>query len=232
MKYSTVAKVSLLTTLIIGIVAGISGFEYSPLKADFLKNPISSSASIILALFVTATLFERAASVFNTVFFASMSSELEYNYQISLTQSKLSALKHGATHSEETANLEVSKYNLEALKEKKKVIRVCIALFAGTLLSASGFQTLAQLINEPSLGHQKQLFTTIDILLTAGLIAGGSQGIAEIIEIFKELNIQNISTKNAESLAPEAVIHRRTMRFEAARTAFLSRQENEKKTDI
>jgi len=60
------------------------------------------------------------------------------------------------------------------------------ALFLGVFVSAVGVRTLGMLVAENAVpaGMQTSLFNSVDILLTGALLAGGSDGIHKIMQVY------------------------------------------------
>ena len=74
---------------------------------------------------------------------------------------------------------------LDKERHQKKRLRLSIGFLVAVLLSVAGFQILSNFVDSVPSGLQGQLFVFLDVFLTAGLLTGGSQGIAEVIEIFR-----------------------------------------------
>lgn len=69
--------------------------------------------------------------------------------------------------------------------ETKKIINF-IGLLAGVIISIAGVRIIQPFTDELLIsGWQEQLFHITDILLTAGILAGGSDGIHQITSIYK-----------------------------------------------
>ena len=67
----------------------------------------------------------------------------------------------------------------------KERVRLLMSLAAGLFISAAGVRTLEPLLTVPAGYPNLALFHAVDIVLTAGLIAGGSNGLAFLIELLK-----------------------------------------------
>ena len=82
-------------------------------------------------------------------------------------------------------------------------IALWVALFMGLIVSALGFRALASLVGQETLNllpsGQKQAVHIVDLILTGGLIAGGSDGIHKIAEVLRS-NME-ASTRRAEDTA-------------------------------
>jgi hypothetical protein len=73
---------------------------------------------------------------------------------------------------------------LENYRYATKKYTLWVSFIIGLSVSAAGIRTLGSLVEHvPSLiGEQKLIFQFLDILITAGLLAGGSEGIHHIME--------------------------------------------------
>lgn len=69
---------------------------------------------------------------------------------------------------------------------KREKVRVIVGFIFAVALSVAGMRTLNGLVESPPTGIQLDAFRVLDIVLTAGLLAGGSNGLAQIIEILRK----------------------------------------------
>ena len=67
----------------------------------------------------------------------------------------------------------------------KERVRLAVGFLFALLISAAGARTLEGLMAAPEAGDQRALFHGVDMVLTAGLLAGGSNGLAQLIELLK-----------------------------------------------
>lgn len=129
---------------------------------------VTVGADLTGSLFVIAVFLERSLAVVNGIIFKKAE---ETNLNKPTKQESLNAQK---------------KTDIE-----KSQIRLALGFLIAVLVSAAGPRTLEALFKSPPLEpSQLQLFTTADILITAGLLAGGSSAIAQIIELLKQ-NVQD-----------------------------------------
>ncbi|WP_316395237.1 hypothetical protein [Bradyrhizobium sp. 33ap4] len=81
---------------------------------------------------------------------------------------------------------------LVEVSSKREATRLAVGFLFGLLVSGAGPRTLEALLDlspVPPLqlsGSHRTLFYGVDVVLTAGLLAGGSNGLAVIIEILKK----------------------------------------------
>ena len=76
----------------------------------------------------------------------------------------------------------------------------------GLVISLVGIRTLITLVTPESYAAlsvlQKNLFTMVDVLVTGGLIAGGSDGIHKILQTFLDLMDKTSRNINAGTGSP------------------------------
>jgi hypothetical protein len=73
--------------------------------------------------------------------------------------------------------------NLTAIEGKQDRLRLGLGFVFAVVISAAGVRTLGELLATPTGGFQLGLFQTADILMTAGILAGGSTGINSIADL-------------------------------------------------
>jgi len=190
--------VTLILVGLIGIIlASINNWTGITLN---YKDPFARILTTLGTLFVVATLLERSLSVFNKILFGDHSVNARNSYRNALTLAKASAMAFGAADRPLVRNLQIARLGLDSENDKKKWLRLCVGFIVSVLMAAAGFQVLANFVQTLPTGNQGKLFTGMDIFLTAGLLAGGAQGIAEIIEIFKRQQDQGESDVDAKKL--------------------------------
>jgi hypothetical protein len=158
---SVLIAISLLVVLIIGTTGGLGvGIQY---KRDALK----AAADLATSLFVVALFFERALAVINDLLFGNEQQIADEAF---------------------FANGDGTK--VAVVTSKKEMTRLAVGFLFGLLVSGAGPRTLEALLELPpgtglSDSH-RALFYGVDIVLTAGLLAGGSNGLAIIIDVIKK----------------------------------------------
>ena len=152
-------------------------------------------------LFLIALFQERALEVFVTTWWGPSAARL--NNQIQRYERKISELKDvGAGCETDKAALAKEIKDLEDIRErqtenKSKTQRFAFltSLTLGFLISAVGIRMLESIVDRNALNEithlQTFVFRLVDVLLTGGVIAGGSEGIHKIA------NIYNAFTENA-----------------------------------
>jgi len=86
---------------------------------------------------------------------------------------------------EEMARLNQNKQKRSQYKSQTRKIALWTALFFSLLISAAGVRSLDGLVQSTGLNSIQQIvFRCLDTLLTGGLIAGGSDGIHKVTQVF------------------------------------------------
>lgn len=137
-----------------------------PAVLAFLPTTGAQVVDLLLPLFLIALFIERAVEVFVTAWRAPRESVLK------------AEVKAG----------NLPPRQLGSYKTQTKQVAFLVALVFGITTAAMGFRIIAQLIDPAALaagtGIQRGVFVLIDTLLTAGLLAGGAEGLHRIIMIF------------------------------------------------
>lgn len=170
---------------IIAILAVVVFFKFSAIP--FQKDVLSKIGGLLTLLFFAALLLERALDVFLTLGRAPKSEELDE--LITKLRNLLSANVAAAVdRSAGEAEL------LAAQKEKRewragtRSIAMWLGFILGIIVSAVGIRTLGSIIDISMIednNAQVFAFGIVDIVLTGGLLAGGSDGIHKISELFR-----------------------------------------------
>lgn len=150
------------------------------------QPPITLAANLAIAgataignLLVVALVLERALAAFDQLFFGA---------EISSAREKMV--------SDPTSSAPA---DTDVRRERARLI---LGLTAGFFISAAGVRTLANLTTNP--GQFTPTQVAVDICLTAGLLAGGSNALAKLIDVLKERAAQNVSASRLQSAQAEA----------------------------
>ena len=82
-------------------------------------------------------------------------------------------------------NKRIAEINLTNYKQQTGVLAIRLSYTVGIVISLAGFRVLENLYEADGLaGFQGGMFHFIDIILTAGLIAGGSKGLHLLTQTF------------------------------------------------
>jgi len=178
--------------LIIAVLLALT-IIFKPAAIALRSVEPSAVLQLISTLFVIALFLERFLDVFLTTWRAAESENMAH---------EISTLRKQATEKVENSTI----LNELSVKEKalfayKKTTRN-IALWSGFILSIViamvGIRTLFPLIDSASLHQvsvtQQAFFRLADVLITGGLLAGGSDGIHKLAELYRVF-LENSKTK-------------------------------------
>jgi len=157
-------------------------------------------AQLLTFLALIALFLERALEVFINTWRRPGEEEIENDIQScerKIAESK-PEINMGESANENSTKTELEKFNLKRAKYKSQTRKVALwtALFIGLLISGVGIRSLETLIDLKELKEfppdqqpifyagQVCIFRVLDTLLTGGLIAGGSDGIHKITQVF------------------------------------------------
>lgn len=176
-----------------GIGAAII-FSYRGWPAvTYQENMLQAGTSVAGALFVIALFLERAMAVVNSILFGAETIRRRQDVRFAILANPVGVL--------------TAEQNEALLDRSKKRVRLAGSFLIAILIAISGVSTLSGLIDADTLLrpdgtsplNQSQLFRTLDILITAAVLAGGSSGIAEVVDLLK----QRVDTEKAEQAARE-----------------------------
>ncbi len=83
--------------------------------------------------------------------------------------------------------LEEAEDDLAKYREETKAVVSRLSLLAGIVISLAGVRTLQSFADISLAGKQLSLFNTIDVLLTGGLLAGGSEGVYRLTKVYEDV---------------------------------------------
>ena len=172
-----------------------------------LKNIDQSQIITLLgSLFVIALFLERALEVF--VATSRSPGAMKLDYKIAIKEQALKALidsgksKDSKVIVEENNELSLLRQQRESYRLETKKTTLWAGLMFGVLISAVGIRTLSTLVNDiASLStSQQSFFNIVDVFITGGLLAGGSDGIHKLAKVYSNYmdNLAN-SIKNPSS---------------------------------
>jgi hypothetical protein len=133
----------------------------------YKDNVILAAVGVATALFVVAVFLERSLAVMNSLLFGDEQ-----------------RAAHLAARSAKPALAVAGQAQVAETMSKKERLRLLVGFIAGLLISAGGIRTLGGLVAAPN--PADWLFEPMDVLLTAGLLAGGSNGLAYLIQVFSD----------------------------------------------
>ena len=141
----------------------LPGLPYQP-------NMALAGTTVIGALLVVTLIVERAMAVVNALLFG----ERERQAELERIQAE-----QGAGDPRE------AEAKMKSVMDAKERVRLLLSFVAGLFVSAAGVRTLQSLlvVNSPP----ELLLVQVDVVLTAGLIAGGSNSLAFLAKVLREL---------------------------------------------
>ncbi|MFA8342371.1 MAG: hypothetical protein ACEPO8_05310 [Rhodothermaceae bacterium] len=164
---------------IIGILIFLLIASHWAVEPFELKSIEDSNILQILSSFlVIAIIAERFLDVFLTTLRAPISEKIEAD---------ILELKNNVTP-ENKDKVKKMAEKLQLRKQKTRMLALFFSLIIGLVISSFGIRTLENLIilKENHLSWQISFMRFTDILLTGGLISGGSDGIHKIIEFIRD----------------------------------------------
>jgi hypothetical protein len=164
------------------------------------KFDMTDVTNLFGALLLISLLLERASEVFITTW------RRPYRLELDLTIENLTArIKKISKTNPDSKALSDKEKELEAAKKEQREYRSCTKLYAvwatlafALIISFAGIRSLQTFFDVTSLNGtiQKDLFDVFDVLLTGGLIAGGSKGIHKVSETLA--NFMDTTAKRAK----------------------------------
>jgi hypothetical protein len=132
----------------------------------FQENMAVAAANTVTALLAVTLFVERAMAVFNAILFGDEHRQAEVKLL-------------GADPAEGVKEL-------KNVLGKKERLRLFGSFIAAAFISAAGVRTLTGLLVVAKPGGNS-FFLAVDVILTAGLIAGGSNGLAYLLQVIKDM---------------------------------------------
>jgi hypothetical protein len=212
MKASALATVPKMGGRQLGVVALVPFAGLLSLPVWLAPAPVvlkefgaADVAQLITILFVVALLAERALEIFVGTWRGATATQHELTLRV-LTQE---VARLGQLPPAEASGLAETRAALEKAKRQEQQYRCTtrqVALWAGLglglLVSGVGLRALETLIDPALSGwsaSQGAAFRLVDVVLTGGVIAGGSEGIHRIATVFD--NFMNATAKRAKGEA-------------------------------
>jgi hypothetical protein len=178
--------------------------QLSPTPVPFRDFTLDEVIQLLTGIALIALFLERALEVFITTWRGPGSSEKEQDVQkakdevekmlaeieksVGLSQMEMDAKK--AQYAQALSGQQNADRILCIFKSQTKRIALWSSLIFGLGVSVVGVRSLEPLVNaeifKSITDFQRAAFHIVDVLLTGGLIAGGSEGIHKITSIFTE----------------------------------------------
>lgn len=179
--------------LVIVVIVSMMLVAYSP---DIETLPLDSTTiiaeaiSLLTSLLVISLMLERSAATYNALIFTKIEAEIEQAKQEAVSFIKnisKQSIPSESRVAEVSNNLEQAAKNEKEIDLDKNWKSLMIPLSIAALLTLGGIRSIENLFDFPSgagdLVHfQEWVMKLADMILTTGLLAGGSQGIKKIID--------------------------------------------------
>jgi len=173
----------LLLIIFVAIVVGKFGWNQTITLSPDAKQ--ATYTSMFVNLFFIALIVERFIEVFNSI------------WRRKGRQERARALENAAPGEEKIS----AQKELDFYRSKTETLAMYSGFAIGILIGLAGVHTLQVIFNIDTLsGTQKSVFQAVDILLTAGLIAGGSKGINAITSLMG--SFLDVTKERAKSQKP------------------------------
>ncbi|UCG49277.1 MAG: hypothetical protein JSU94_05730 [Phycisphaerales bacterium] len=194
--------------LVVIVVLLILSLWLTPWALELRKDAWKNIGYLLGTMFVIALFLERALDVFLTTWRADGSEQLDLSIEgcrnrIAKFEARTKQYRDAHAAEAETLANELEEKNREKqqYRSKTRLIAMWSGLVAGILISAGGIRTLRTLVEPLAFQDmptgQRTLFHLVDILLTAGLIAGGGDGIHKLTEAYRAF--METTTKKAKA---------------------------------
>lgn len=176
--------------LVVIMLAG-SAYWLAPESIGRLQLTPSMVISLLATIFVVTLFVERAQEVILTNLRAYGSEALDL--KLKALQAQLQRLERGTDTSAEVEDLlqTLADTRLEKLKYRAqtRIYALRMGVLMGVAVSLAGLRTLGALVPDTTLVGfaevQQVIFHTVDIVITGGVIAGGSDGIHKMAELYR-----------------------------------------------
>jgi len=170
---------------IVGLMAG--GIIWvRPTPLELRDHAVSQVGSFLGVAFVISIFLERAIEVFISVWRNPDAARLDV--QLERLEQLLKETESPKEKSQVRAHLDQLKITRARYKVDTQTLAMWVSFFSGLLISVAGLRCLETLVvaeNLASLSDKQQfLFRMVDVLLTGGLIAGGSEGLHKISQVY------------------------------------------------
>ena len=168
--------------LVIVVLVVVYNFDAIPFKDEFLSN----IGNLLALLFFASLLLERALDVLLTITRAPHSEQLDEviaDFRYLLQQKDIPPEEKQKT----LESLRTKRDEKRDWRNGTRNISMWLGLILGVVIAAVGIRTLGSIIDMSAIPNKAQhdAFAVVDVLLTGGLLAGGSDGIHKIAELYR-----------------------------------------------
>ena len=167
------AIVAAVVLIVIGTFSSFKGLSFQSDSGDKALDVLGRL--ILIALFV-----ERGIEIFVELWRGSKKNKKKHTMKI--LKEKFSGDMENPSYKKDSHELSEKLHFYQAVTMR---ISLWMSFLFGLIMSISGVRALDPLLSSPVGGTQEILFRGVDILLTAALISGGSEGLHKIMTVFK-----------------------------------------------
>ena len=186
-RKSNMGSFKTLVTFVILVLVALtiwSSFRFVPYSFNQITKQLITD--LLVSLFVAAVVLERAMEIFITVWRGIACAEIEARIAEAEEREAEAKQKNNKQAQGQAFNDRLTaQTELEEYKAKTRKIAFISGLSAGIVISIIGVRVLHPLMN-PGVQlqeGQQAFFNFVDIILTGGLIGGGSEGIHQIFSV-------------------------------------------------
>jgi hypothetical protein len=189
---------AILVIIVLGALTIWSGKQFD--QYTFNKVTKESIIALLTSLFIIAVFVERGLEIFVTAWRGIGHSEIDARISKERAREKRAKEKSSSAEQTRAFNRRLKiQAKLDAYKAKTRKIAFLSSLSAGIVISVAGVRVLHPLLNWDieNTGAQQAIFNIVDIVITGGLIGGGSDGIHKILSVildFLDWTRSNIKT--------------------------------------
>lgn len=168
----------------------ISAYLIQPLPVKFHPNLGDKFLVVIGYLFLISLFVERAIEMFLSAWRSEDADKKDL--EIRHLNNKIESLGTSSTESM-LKNLEKLEINRSKYSAKSRMYALWFGLIIGAFISLVGIRTLETIvISKDLIGLQKNLFVTVDVLLTASVLAGGSEAINKLMKVYNSFMLATV----------------------------------------
>ncbi|MCG8672560.1 MAG: hypothetical protein MI867_24370 [Pseudomonadales bacterium] len=189
------------------IIVASAAYRWAPVPFGEVNLTMGSVASLLALIFVIALFVERAQEVVLTNWRAKGSEELDL--KILGLERKLKRLEtsHESDEDPESLYQELEAARLDKLqyRAQTRVLALRVGVVMGLMVSMAGVRTLGSFVAPEVLlafgTVQLAIFHGVDVIITGGVIAGGSDGVHKMAELYRVF-VETKAKEEKQKLSP------------------------------
>lgn len=172
------------------LLLAVASFWVAPMAVGALDLTTGQVMSLLGSVFVVTLFVERAQEVILTNWRAYGSEALDLALTAQARQvARMAQEGNGTELDEAEARLEQLRQEKLRYRARTRIYAMRIGVIMGVAVSMAGLRTLGVLVPEATVQAfgllQQILFHTMDVIITGGVIAGGSDGIHKMAEWYR-----------------------------------------------